>query len=301
MSTAFEHELSTGLREEADGVHLSRDVLAAARARHRRRTVVTRAASGAGTVGVAGAVTTAMALNGPVAAAPAPGSTPPAASATVRLDAATVSARLTKALLAPDESVHHVTFRTTLGGKSSRSDLWEDLTSGAIRYGGRKVPGAPLMELGTERRGDLQTTTTLDRDRRTYSREEYRIDTTVAPPRDGGPLGDFSPEGLKKALAEGTWKLVGEEKLDGRPTVHLRVTTQARYDCHYDLWVDATSYQFVRRVVVQETDLGRMRYVEDWQYLPRTKANLAKLKLTIPKGYHEAPVDNTPTSAGGRG
>jgi hypothetical protein len=287
MSPTLEDELSAGLREHAAGVHPSRDVLAAARARHRRRTVVTRAASAAGTVGLAGAVATVVAINGPVTATPAPQQTP---SATVELDAATVSARITKALLDAEKSVHHVSFRATLRGETARTELWEDPESGDYRYRGRKVPSAPLMDMAVQRRGDLQITTVLDTERKVWWTSQLDVSGFPPPPRDD-PFGLTSPEGLKKALAAGRWRLIGEEKIDGRDTVHLRITEQAGFEGEYDLWVDGTTYQFVRRAVVQSTDDGSLRYVEDWEYLPRTDKTLSELRITAaPKGYKKLPA-----------
>jgi hypothetical protein len=289
MSPTLEDELSAGLREHAAGLHPSRDVLAAARARHRRRTVVTRAASAAGTVGLAGAVATVVAISGPVTGTPSPG---PATSApaAVELDAATVSARISQALLAWDDSVHHVRSRITVDGKTQRSELWEDPVTGDTRYRSTGKGSSPQpVEMAVRLRGTVQTTTVVDAGRRVWWTDVQELD--VVRPLPEGPLGDFSPDGLRGALAAGTWELVGTEELAGRDTVHLRVTEQSGFDGEYDLWVDAASYQFVRRTSVSATDTGSAEHVEDWEYLPRTEQTLSELRFVgVPKGFKKIPA-----------
>jgi hypothetical protein len=292
----LEHELSAGLQERAGGVHLTRDVLAAARARHRRRTVVTRAASATGTVGLAGAIAAAVALNGPVTATGTTPSAPPSAAsaAGVELDAATVSAKITDALLAWDESVHHLSTRFTIDGRTSRSELWEDPVTRDSRYRSSKGSSPQPMEMAVRVRGRVQTTTVVDTERRVWWVDTFRFTQGPTYPSDGSPLGDTSPEGLRAALTAGRWELVGEEKLKGRDTVHLRVTERAGYDGEYDLWVDATTYQFVRKTTVSRTDDGTVETVEDWEYLPRTKQVLSGLKVEAPRGFTKvrAPESN---------
>ncbi|TYB34256.1 hypothetical protein FXF50_28480 [Micromonospora sp. AP08] len=87
MTTHLEDQLVAGMRDQAAGLTLSRDVLGAATRRHRRRTALHRTAYAAGVVGVAGALTAALTVSastpgdrpgpsGPVAGRPAPSASP---------------------------------------------------------------------------------------------------------------------------------------------------------------------------------------------------------------------------------
>ncbi|WP_433285433.1 hypothetical protein [Micromonospora sp. CA-244673] len=87
MTTHLEDQLVAGMRDQAAGLTLTRDVLGAATRRHRRRTALHRTAYAAGVVGVAGALTAALTVgagnpggrtgpSGPVAGRPAPAASP---------------------------------------------------------------------------------------------------------------------------------------------------------------------------------------------------------------------------------
>ncbi|MEU9738422.1 hypothetical protein AB0E12_04400 [Micromonospora chersina] len=87
MTTHLEDQLVAGMRDQAAGLTLTRDVLGAATRRHRRRTALHRTAYAAGVVGVAGALTAALTVgadnpgvrpgpSGPVAGRPAPVASP---------------------------------------------------------------------------------------------------------------------------------------------------------------------------------------------------------------------------------
>jgi dipeptidyl aminopeptidase/acylaminoacyl peptidase len=257
-------------------------------------------------VALAGAVVATVAVHG--AGSPAP---PPAASATasrdaVRLDAATVSARISRALTETEGSVLHIRMHVTLGAESSRNELWRDPVTGDQRATGPKVPGNPRYDVAVRFDGDTQTSTIVDHEHRRWWVETVPV---VDVPRDGGddankrtPLGDFSPDGLRAALRRGDWTLVGEERLDGRDTVHLRITDRATYG-GYDLWVDAGTFVLVRRVV-EDADQA-LRLVEDYEYLPRTAAVLAGVRApAVPEGFRQvAPPqpDTGPAPPGGRG
>jgi hypothetical protein len=306
MTTRLEDDLTAGLREHAAGVHLTRDLLGAARDRHRRRTLVTRAASATGTVGLAGAVATVLAVQGPVTAGEPAGPPVPSALAPtgVTLDAATVSARVTRALTESERQVVHIRMRITLGGRSGGNDLWRDPVTGDQRATGPKVPGSPRQDVVVDVDGDRQTTTVVNHD----EREWWAVTQPVIPPpngrpestKDAGPLGDFSPAGLRESLRKGYWRLVGEERLDGRATVHLRVTDAAQYG-EYDLWVDAESYAVVRRVVARADD-PPFRLVEDYEYLPRTPVTLKEVAVqAVPKGYRHVDPPEPDLSPGPKG
>lgn len=292
MTTRLEDELAAGLREHAAGLHLDRDVLAAARRRHRRRTAVVRAASATGTLGVAGVVALAVGVagNGPRGPVPAPHATSPpvtpTAPAGVRLDVATVSARVTKALAETRGLVLHVDSRATLGGRTARSHLWLDPVSRRFRRDGDRLPGGRSDELSETRDGE-QLTTYVDHDTRTWWRAVVvDVGRSTEEPAAARPR-DLSADGLREALRRGEFVIVGRERLGGRETVHLRLTD--RPDRHgYDLWVDAGTFALVRKVRV-DPEGTPLRVQEDYEYLPRTAAVLAGLELEVPAGYRRVP------------
>jgi hypothetical protein len=59
---------------------------------------------------------------------------------------------------------------------------------------------------------------------------------------------------------------------------------------HILLWVDAQTYLPLRQVKLDSmaTNNPETRMIYDYQFLPATAANLAKLTLTIPSGYTKA-------------
>jgi hypothetical protein len=307
MTPRLEDDLAAGMHEHVAAVHLTRDVLAAARRRHRRRATVTRAVSATGTLGVAGAVAAAVAVHGP-ASSRAPSGPPAVASSSsaspsgpVTLDAATVSARVAQALTDTDEQVMHVRMRATLGGETSGNELWHDPVTNDMRATGPKAPGNPRMDVAVEYRGETQVTTVIDHENRRWWRDTDRV---VEAPGDGArgkPLGGLTPDELREDLRRGTWTLVGRDRTGGRPTVHLRVTAPVGGEAS-DVWVDAESYVLVRRVVV--SDDPQARFVADYEFLPRTDEALAQLKFrAVPRGYEKTlqPLDTSPAAPGGRG
>jgi len=265
MTTRIEEELTVGLREHAADLQLGRDVLAAARRRHRRRTVVTRAASATATLGVAGAVAAAIALNGPPGA---PG------GADVRLDAATVAARISQALTGTETQVLHVTSRSSGEATSKAVEVWADPVSGRLveswSGGGRRY------DVARDTRGDSREIVTVHHDNRTWSRAvggrtplDLIVVTALVPPED-----------LRAALRRGTVRIAGKDQVDGRTTLHLVLTTPLP-EGERELWVDARTYVPVRIVTV----FPGHRYQSDYEYLPRTAEALAHVTLTPPAGY----------------
>jgi hypothetical protein len=292
MTTRLEDELAAGLREHAAGLHLGRDVLAAARRRHRRRTAVVRAVSVTGTLGVAGVVAAAVAVTGSPGSVPGPRATSPlvtpTAPAGVRLDVATVSARVSQALTDTGDLVLHVDSRATLGGRTARSHLWLDPVSDRLRKDGDRLPGAPRSDELWETRDGEQVITHVDHDDRTWWRDVVvDVDRSAEEPAAGRPR-DLSVDGLRAALRRGEFVILGRERLGGRETVHLRLSD--RPERHgYDLWVDAGTFALVRKVRVN-ADGTPLRVQEDYEYLPRSAEVLAELELEVPAGYHRVPV-----------
>jgi hypothetical protein len=285
MTTRLEEELTAGLREHVAGVRLDRDVLAAARRRHRSRAAAVRAASVTGTLGVAGAVAVVVAVTGSPGPVPVPLATS-GSPADVRLDVATVSARVSRALADVERLVLHVDSRVTLGGRTARSDLWLDPVSGRFRKDGDRLPGAPRSDELWETRGGEQVVTHVDHDDRTWWRDVV-VDVSAGEPATERPR-DLSADGLRDALRRGDFAIVGRERVDGRETVHLRLTGRpAGHD--YDLWVDAGTFVPVRKVWVNP-DGTPLRVQEDYAYQRRSTTVLAALELAVPAGYRRVPA-----------
>lgn len=303
MTTRLEDQLTVGMHDHAAGARLSRDVLAAATHRHRRRTAVHRAVSVTGTAGLVGAVAATVALTGGSLIGGESAVPPSASGATepVRLNADQVAARVAATLTDTRDTVQHVRVGTSMGGRTSRMEMWHDHRTGDYRLSGSKVPGAPRILYGMTRRDGQDVMTTVHHDRRVWWRYSAPTVTDGKKVRSGSEKSpDMTPEGIRRSLEAGdeNFVVVGREKLDGRSTLHVRLTFG--WTGTDDLWVDAKTYQLVRRVVVrQDGDHPKLRVQEDYEWLERTPKVLSEVRVSPPEGYREvsppqADPDATP-------
>jgi hypothetical protein len=109
------------------------------------------------------------------------------------------------------------------------------------------------------------------------------------------PLQD--PAEIADAIANGTAQVLGEQLVNDHQTLHLLVTVaRAQLRITMDLWVDTQTYLPYR---VTSTKAGRTS-TSDFEWLPRTAANLAALNLVPPAGFthRSTPID---PGAGGTG
>ena len=76
--------------------------------------------------------------------------------------------------------------------------------------------------------------------------------------------------------------------IDGR--IAIEISTPGVPGLHVLLWVDAQTYLPLRQVKLDSmaTNNPETKMIYDYQFLPATAANLAKLTLTIPSGYTKA-------------
>ncbi|MGC4880068.1 hypothetical protein ACLQ26_27845 [Micromonospora sp. DT43] len=103
---------------------------------------------------------------------------------------------------------------------------------------------------------------------------------------------------LKRAVDSGKVTLVGKDRLNGRQTVHLQwlggpdsaMDTAQAAEESMQIWVDADSYQPVR--VINKVLTGTT--TSDYEWLPRTEANLAKVTVTPPADYRKLSCTPTP-------
>ena len=87
--------------------------------------------------------------------------------------------------------------------------------------------------------------------------------------------------------------LLGQETIDQRPTFHLRFIVTGVLRSTTDFWIDRSTYLPVRgKLVVPQTGIkGRHAHAvaNDFTWLPRTPANLARFRVVIPHGFKRTP------------
>jgi hypothetical protein len=92
---------------------------------------------------------------------------------------------------------------------------------------------------------------------------------------------------LHQTIATGDFKVVGKTVIDGQTvlelTDHYKVDGEAG---EQTVWVDPTTYLPVRTL---SDDAGDTNQV-DYEFLPPTPANMAKLKPIIPPGFTKTPT-----------
>ena len=94
--------------------------------------------------------------------------------------------------------------------------------------------------------------------------------------------------GIRHQLATGRFKIIRRDVVDGHKAIELGMTglNPSKTGLHSTadlLWVDAASYLPLRQMLRFST--GRQD-IEDYRFLRPTPANLAKLRIVIPAGYH---------------
>ncbi|GAB3947842.1 hypothetical protein [Micromonospora vulcania] len=131
----------------------------------------------------------------------------------------------------------------------------------------------------------------------------WTYEVVQATPVDGDQIQSLqpalNPDGLKRALDNGKLTLVGKESVDGKPAVHLQwlggpdsAMDQAKTtEASMQIWVDSETYLPVR--VISKGFGGTT--TTNFEWLPRTPENLAKLEVTAPAGYQKLPCVPMPT------
>jgi hypothetical protein len=97
-----------------------------------------------------------------------------------------------------------------------------------------------------------------------------------------------SAAGLRRQLANGRFTIIRRTVADGHKAIELAMTglnprMTGLHTTAAHLWVDAASYLPLRQVLRFST--GRVD-TTDYRFLRPTAANLAKLRVVIPPGYH---------------
>jgi hypothetical protein len=95
---------------------------------------------------------------------------------------------------------------------------------------------------------------------------------------------------IREQIRSGTFHVVGSDVVDGHPAVHLRRFISNPHTIvgqistvPVDEWVDASTYLPLR---IEETG-GGASSLTTYSWVPRTSANLAKLKLVLPAGFKQ--------------
>ena len=293
MSTEFEDLLERGLRDATADVHLSRPVLPAALAAHRRhrsrRQLV--AAGTVAVVGITAGLTLSNASRSSTAAPPTMRTTPAPAPRLVSVNE--VLARANRALNSIDN--HDWVARVTADSPGLHTTSSMDLKTGQQRLD-QKISFAGTHDDSSVAISADGVQTTVDYAARTWQR--YQTSRPVVGDVHGRGLGAPSddlpnldtPEAVKHALAAKTVTLAGSDTVDGRSAYRLQCSgvTEGRAESE-TVWVDANSYLPLRVSYrgLSKTGHGTGTVVMDW--LPRTETNLAALNLEPPAGFRHVP------------
>jgi hypothetical protein len=115
-----------------------------------------------------------------------------------------------------------------------------------------------------------------------------------------------TPELLRSELQAGSWQLVGNTTVGGAPAIELSVlsppASQTGSFVSQKLWVNPSTYLPIREVTSYEMKpipsnappsalpTTRDEVVQNFIFLPPTPANLALLKVTVPRGLAQVPA-----------
>lgn len=304
----YGRHVGTRLRQEVAGVRAAPNLVAQLRRRQLRRTLAVRAAIATPMVAAVAAailVTTAGPPSPGGRAPQAGGGVPSTDSGPVRLETvAHVQAQTIKALgRASDYVIYSKTIHDGdpygvyeeqwLDKATQRSRV--DYYGGGPRIrvggsGGKPVftlepdptPGRVELRLSQSFSGPLgdQVMVQVNYYDRMWHQERYTQDAPSAVDPD-----ITDADAVRKAIADGTLELLGEEKVDGFDTLHLRLYGPEK-SSYLDMWVDAKSYLPVKEISDKSpADPDSLTLNTTYRWLPRTEENLARLELTPPPGF----------------
>ena len=95
---------------------------------------------------------------------------------------------------------------------------------------------------------------------------------------------------IQHEIAAGDARVVGNAIVDGVQTIEIAISGFDGPGSSGDIWVAASTHLPVRTVVSAPTGTAQ----DDYQFLPATPANLAKLNPVIPSGFTENPALDGP-------
>jgi hypothetical protein len=217
---------------------------------------------------------------------------PQAASTEQLHDVAYVKTQTLNALAKASDYVmrSHATY---IGGSSG--DMWVDAATQRTRYDEYAVDGSPVQSTAASGPEGSDSTFSVDYVNRVWWGEKSTASKQPVKPSATHPpsLASDDPAGIRNDLAKGTLQLLGEERVDGIDTLHLRLTAKAA-NFAMELWVDKATFLPYKRILDKSGKMTATPTETDvYTWLPRTPANLAHLDLTAPAGFSKLGP-NTP-------
>ena len=291
----FGRAVGDQLRQETADVRANPGLAAAVRARRARRSWTVRAAVGAPLTAAAAAVAVLVAPAGPGSTGVPP--TQPKIENVAQVQRQTIEAlRSAKDLIIHEKNEYDTGYTETWTDRATdrhRLDNYSTLVqpTGGVEAGPDDrltVPAKPEPEVGPMHRTQSNAATgkpgdrhylTVDWELRTWSTFH---DTEVVPEPEVPDVLD--PDKLKQAIDEGRLELISPERVGDRDTHHLRLFATVR-GYQIDLWVDATSYLPVRQTATVIDGPAEPVMTSDYDWLPRSAENLAKLELAPPPDF----------------
>jgi hypothetical protein len=283
------------LHAEVADIEPPPELLTTLRRRQARRAWAIRGVAGSSLAATAGVLALVLAGAGPPSPATTAGGTPKAETV------AFVAQQATAALARTDQFVE----KTETGSPAGDHYVtWIDAATRRDRSNAFHQ-GRPATDIAMSTAPSGTTTVTVvDHASRAWwsYRTDYRPGKITGTPILSPKMPELStPDGIRDAITNGGLQLLGHDQVDGRDTLHVRLSPQVKkqVDVRLDLWVDATSYLPVKSELV--TPIGTMTMAYSW--LPRTADNLAQLELVPPANYtHRAgPPDGPPVPPGSKG
>jgi hypothetical protein len=217
---------------------------------------------------------------------------PQAASTEQLRDVAYVKTQTLNALAKASDYVNR-SHATYIGGSSG--DMWVDAATQRTRYDEYAADGSPVQSTAASGPEGSDSTFSVDYVNRVWWGEKSTASKQPVKPSATHPpsLASDDPAGIRNDLAKGTLQLLGEERVDGIDTLHLRLTAKAA-NFAMELWVDKATFLPYKRILDKSGKMTATPTETDvYTWLPRTPANLAHLDLTAPAGFSKLGP-NTP-------
>jgi hypothetical protein len=91
------------------------------------------------------------------------------------------------------------------------------------------------------------------------------------------------PAQIRGSLSCGSYAISGHRRVDGVEAIAISLLHAAALGWHETLWLNPSTYLPVR---ITWSNAGGQSWQADYRWLAPTPANLAKLSLTVPAGFH---------------